>query len=90
MVDSSRSKLVNVVLGAPQSSVFGALLFLLYASELFSILENKLTGYTDDSTLIAVVSFLWVRVTVAETLNCDLIKVSKWYDFGGMRLNMSL
>ena len=35
-------------------SVFGNLLFLLYTSELFSILENKLIGYADDTTLMAV------------------------------------
>ena len=51
MVDDFRSKLVNVVSGVPQGSVLGLLLFLLYTSELFSILENKLIGYADDSTL---------------------------------------
>ena len=51
MVDSCRSKLVNVVSG----SVLCSLLFLLYTSKLFSILENKLIGYADDSSLIAVV-----------------------------------
>ena len=45
MVDGCRSILVNVVSGVPQSSVLGSLLFLLYTSELFSILENKLIGY---------------------------------------------
>ena len=50
LVDGSRSKLVNVVSGVPQGSVFCPLLFLLYTSELFSILENKLIGYADDST----------------------------------------
>ena len=56
MVDCCRSKLVNVVSGVPQGSVLGPLLFLLYTSELFSIFENKLIGYADDSTLMAVVS----------------------------------
>ena len=55
MVDGCRSKLVNVVSGVPQSRVLGPLLFLLHTSELFSILENKLIGYVDDSTLMAVV-----------------------------------
>ena len=55
MVDGVRSKLVDVVSGVPQGSILGQLLFLLYTSEHFSILENKLIGYADDSTLIAVV-----------------------------------
>ena len=53
LVDGCRSKLVNVVSGVPQGSVLGRLLFLLYTSELFSILENKLICYDDDSTLMA-------------------------------------
>ena len=40
MVDGCRSKLVNVVSGVQHCSVLGPLLFLLYTSELFSILEN--------------------------------------------------
>ena len=55
IVDSCRSKLVNVVSEVPQSSGLGPLLFLLCTSELFSILENKLIGYANDSTLMAIV-----------------------------------
>ena len=55
----------------------GPLLFLLYTSELFSILENKLISYADVSTLIAVVPSPDVRVTVAESLCRDLVKVSE-------------
>ena len=43
MVHGCRSRLVNVVSGVPQGSVLSPLLFLLYTSELFPILENKLT-----------------------------------------------
>ena len=50
IVDDCRSKLVNVVSGVPQGSVLCQLLFLLYTSELFSILKNKLISYADDST----------------------------------------
>ena len=56
----------------PQGSVLGPLLFLLYTSKLFSILENKLIGYADDSTLMAVVPSPGVRVAVAESRICDL------------------
>ena len=45
-----------MVSGVPQGSVLGPQLFLLYTAELFSIVENKLYGYADDSTLVAVVS----------------------------------
>ena len=73
-MDGCRSKLVNVVSGVPQGSVFGPLLSLLCTSKLFYILENKLICYDDDSILIAVVPSPGVRVTVAESLNRDLVK----------------
>ena len=53
MVNGCRSKLVDVS-GVPQGSVLGPLLFLLYTTEFFSILENKPIGYADASTLMAV------------------------------------
>ena len=64
-------------------------MFLLYTSELFSVLENKLIGYADDSTLIAVVPSQGLRVAVAESLSRDLVKVSEWCDLWGMKLNAS-
>ena len=70
-----------------QGSVLGPLLFLLYTSELFSILENKLISYADDSTSMAVVSSPGVRVKVAESFIHDLGRVSKWSDPWGMKLN---
>ena len=64
MVDGWRSKLVNVVSGVPQGIVLGPLSFLLHTLELFSILENKLIGYADDSTLMVVVPSPGVMVAV--------------------------
>ena len=60
----------------------GPLLLLLYTSELFSILENKLIGYADDSTLIAVVPIPGLRVAVADSPCRDLVKVG-FKTFGG-------
>ena len=40
-------------------------------------MENKLIGYADDSTLMAVVSSPGVRVAVAEYLIRDLGRVSE-------------
>ena len=45
LVDGYQSKLVKVVSGVLQGSILGPLFFLLYTSELFSILENKPIGY---------------------------------------------
>ena len=83
MVDGYISKLVNVVSGVPQGSVLGPLLFLLYISELFSLLENKLICYADESTLIALVPSPGLRVAVAESRSRDLVKVREWCDLWG-------
>ena len=64
--------------GVPQGSVWGPLLFLLDTLELFSILENELIGYADDSSLVAVIPSPCFRVTVEESLSRDLGKVSEW------------
>ena len=73
----------------PREVFSGPLLFLLDTSELFSILENKLIGYADDSTLMAVASNPSVRVAVPESLIRDLGRVSEWCDLWGMKLNAS-
>ena len=89
MVDGCHSKLINIVSGVSQGSVLGPLLFLMYTSELFSILENKLIGYADDFTLMAVVPSPGIRVVVGESLIHDLGRVSEWCDLWGMKLNVS-
>ena len=55
----------------------------------FFLLENKLIGYADDSTLMDVVPSPGVRVAVAEFLIRDLGRVSEWCDLSGMKLNAS-
>ena len=65
------------------------LLFLLYTAELFSVVENKLYGYADDSTLVAVVPSPGERVAVSESMNRDLNRVSVWCNLCGMKLNAS-
>ena len=67
----------------------GPLLFLLYTSEIFSILENKLIGYADGSTLMTAVPSAGVRVAVTESLNRDLGRVNEWCDLWGMKFNVS-
>ena len=82
-----RNKLVNVVSRVPQVSVLGLQLFLLYTVEFFSIVKNKLCSYADDSTLVAIVPSPAERVTVRESVNRDLNRVSVWCDLWRMKLN---
>ena len=87
-VDGCQSKLVNVVSGVPQVSVSGP--FTPAHLGAFSILENTLIGYADDSTLMAVVPSPGVRITVTESMISDICRVSKWCDLRGMKLNASM
>ena len=89
MVDGCRSKLVNLASGVPRGSVLGPLLFLLYTAELFSVVENELCGYSDDSTLVAVVPSTGERVAGSESMNRDPNRVSVWCNLWGMKLNAS-
>ena len=82
IVDGCSSKLVNVMSGMQHCSVLGPLLFLLYTSELFSILENKLISYANDSTLIAFVSSPCISYS-SKSLSRDLVKASEWCDLWG-------
>ena len=49
----------------------------------------RIIGYADDSTLMAAVPSPGTRVTVAESLNRDLVRVNAWCDLWGMKLNAS-
>ena len=89
MVYGCHSKLANIVSGVPQGSVLGLVLFLLYTAELFSIVENKLYCYADDSTLVVVVPFHGERLAVSESMNRNLNMVSVWGNLWEMKLSVS-
>ena len=65
-------------------------MFILYTAELFSIVEYKLYGYADDSTLVAVLPSHGERVAVSESMNRDLNRVSAWCNLWRMKLNASM
>ena len=55
VVDGAASEWIPVISGVPQGSVLASHLFILYTSEMFELVENRLFAYADDSTLLAVV-----------------------------------
>ena len=55
VVDGAANEWIPVISSIPQGSVLGLLQFILYTSEMFELVENRLFDYADDSTLLAVV-----------------------------------
>ena len=55
VVAVSAREWIPIISGMPQGSVLGPLLFILYTSEMFELVENTLFAYADHSTLLAVV-----------------------------------
>jgi len=87
VVDGSVSAPVSVVSGVPQGSVLGPLLFILYTGEMFDIVQNRLVGYADDSTLIAVVPRPSDRPLVEASILRDLEAIHRWSGECNMKLN---
>ena len=52
-------------------------------------MENKLYGYADDSTLVAVVPSPGEREAISKSMNHALNRVSVWCNLWGMKLNAS-
>ena len=78
LVVAATSELIPVVSGVSQGSVLGPLLFVLYTSETFDLVWNRLYAYADDSTLLAVVHKPADRPAVAASLNRDFARIQEW------------
>ena len=78
VVDGAASKWIPIISGVRQGSVLCPILFILYTSKIFKLVENRLFAYTDDSTLLGVVHMLADRPAVATSLNSDLARIQKW------------
>ena len=55
--------------------MLGPLLFILYTSEMFELVENRLYVYADDSKLLAVVRKPADRPAAGASLNRDLTRI---------------
>ena len=81
MVDGFRSNWLTWCKECLRVVFLGPKLFLVYTADLLSIEENKLYGYADDFTLVAVVPSPGERVAIN--------RVSVWCDLWDMKLNSS-
>ena len=87
VVDGATSEWIPIVSGVPQESVLGHLLFILYTSEMFELVENGLYAYADDSTILAVVRKPAFRPAVAASPNKNLARIQEWCNHRCMILN---
>ena len=68
VVYGAASEWIPIISGGPHGSVLGPVLFILYTSEMFEVVVNKVFAYADDSTLLAVVHNPADRPAVAASL----------------------
>ena len=54
VVDGAAREWIPIISGVIQGSMLGPLLFVIYTSETFELVGNRLFAYADDSTLLAV------------------------------------
>ena len=80
LCDCAASEWIPIISGLPQGSVLGPLLFILYTSEMYKLVEKRLFAYEDDSTLLAVVHKPTVRPAVAASLNRGLARIQEWWN----------
>ena len=87
MGDGATNEWIPIVSGMPQGSVLGPLLFVLYTSEMFELVDNRLYAYDDDSILLAVVRKPADRPAVAASLNRELAMIQESCNYWSTILN---
>ena len=87
MVDGATSEWIQIVSGVPQGSLLESLLFIIYTSEMFELVKNRLYAYADDSTSLVVVRKPDGRPAVAAFLNRVYARIQEWCNHWFMMLN---
>ena len=87
MDNGSASERIPIISGVLQGSVLWSLLFVLYTSQMFQLVENTLFAYADDSTLLAVIRKPADRPVAAASITRDLARILDWCNHWYMILN---
>ena len=83
-VNGSFSTWTETVIGVPQGSVLGPLLFNIYLNDLFMFMEEtEICNYADDTTIYACGSSI---ESVIMDLENDALKITEWFPNNGMKL----
>ena len=86
VVDGATSEWIPIVSGVPQGCVVSST-FIIYTSEMFELVQNRLYTYADDTTLLAVVRKPADRPAVAASINRDLAKIQEWCNYWCIIMN---
>ena len=86
-VDGAASEWIPIVSDVPQWTVLGPLLFILYTSQMFELVEHWLYAYADDSIQLAVFRKPADRPAVAASLNRDLDRNQELRNYSCMKFN---
>ena len=86
VVDGATSEWTPIIPDMPQGNVLGPLLFILYTSEIFELVDNRLYVCADDSTLLQLFAS---QQTVLLLLppNRDLARIQEWCNHWCILLN---
>ena len=87
VVDGVTSECIPIVFGVPMGSVSGPLMLILYTSDMFELVENRLYAHADDSTLLAVVRRPADGPAVTASLTRDSARIQEWCNHWCMILN---
>ena len=85
-INTSYSSWSALLVGVPQGSVLGPLLFNFFINDIFYILKTDICNYADDTTPYAVDMTLEVLMS---KLECSTNSAMEWFHYNGMKLNSS-
>ena len=84
-INGSFSTWREAVVGVPQGSVLGPLLFNIYLNDLFMFVKDaQICNYADDTTIYASANNIESAI---KTLESDALKITKWFPNNCMKLN---
>ena len=84
LVGSSASDLLEILLGVPQGSVLGPILFNIFINDLLFAVKENICNFADDNTLYVCGSDI---TDITRRIDNDLVFVIRWFSNNGMVAN---